>query len=1205
MEAIKNILPKFEANQVLTSQHLNDLVEYLDQQERLTRSQLIGIGNVCGLRLERRTSKSLTITKGCGITSEGRLITLPEVEYTHILSDPYEFPENVSYDAFDGLGDMHLLLDSDVLPDARALKATDLDNQVLVLFLECYEKELKNCEGEDCMEKGIEITYTIRPLLMSKNAARQLIQHELTLGNSGGVPSENALRQVINGRFALPVLSLPRPALHGFSDDIPLDELSKRYTSALTSFFDILGDVEAFTDKIIKDLTGSNFGIIATWRDLLANTIQTITSSSDPDVWQYAQYVYDISRDLIDAYNEMRASVFEYVSECCPDTEKFPKHLRMGAIPVTGAATHEYMYPSDLYRHRFAPSHSLIGQHSLFDAIKSHVERWGTLIQSASISVPEEGVKITPSKDYNAPLWDRAIPIYYQDNNKLRAFWSYENRRKAINFAVLSYHWNNHNSSIGPSDIDYSDPFSARNFPLAFNFDDNDFFRIEGHIGQNYQDAFEQLLRIRELYNLPFDVMPLRLSLEAENAPDQEVFQTEDLESLYETIKSELACLLEEEENYFLGVDTTKSSSSGSRITGASGLKAKRTGRTSKSKTTTSGSGGIGFLKGRTLGSGGDTTKAMESRMKMFGGMEAFTIGSQGTEMSIDSDRFENFAAADGTIGNNINKFILDNNTAATIGWLDLRDILGTIKDILIFQDPERSELVTNIMNLLQAIYDLRNTFLELSLAQFFSDDEGNTTSSSNYYAKARALINQAKVFRTFAKSKTMAKLETYNVIKGELLDYLDRIIYECDFTKLNTVYEEYQARLESTNQRHLLADYFKNHPGIEHKAGVEKHGTFILVYDEKGVVRADFSHAGRCCSKQAPMMYVLNLGQPEEPEVPTEVDLIVKVFLADGNLTDKATVKVDGTEVPAAPNGSYRTKVSNPGDHSIEVSLEGHITQSKVATAADNPLTVSFFLVKEQPQETSVVIGGRIINAITGKLIDDPTLMIGGKAIPVSNGKYEVEVASPGQYTISATADGLQPKNVTINVSGSDVERDIKMQPASDQGNGQFQVLITRVGDPAKTREIVMELTGMTATQAKAHLGSLPAVIVSGLTESAANEIGQMIKQQTASVVKVEKKTNRSTPIPGRPSGPGVITRPGDSARDKFDITLTKIAPRSKMKVIKVLREELGLSLIKANALASSLPSVIAKKQSKTKATKLVNRLKAAGGTTTTKKSR
>ena len=38
----------FEADQVLTNDHLNETFSYLDQQNRWTRNKLIGIGIVCG-----------------------------------------------------------------------------------------------------------------------------------------------------------------------------------------------------------------------------------------------------------------------------------------------------------------------------------------------------------------------------------------------------------------------------------------------------------------------------------------------------------------------------------------------------------------------------------------------------------------------------------------------------------------------------------------------------------------------------------------------------------------------------------------------------------------------------------------------------------------------------------------------------------------------------------------------------------------------------------------------------------------------------------------------------------------------------------------------------------------------------------------------------------------------------------------------------
>ncbi len=59
MKPSQDTYPIFEVNQVLTNSHLNEVFGYLDEQERLTRANLIGIGIVCGLeiKLDRTASE--------------------------------------------------------------------------------------------------------------------------------------------------------------------------------------------------------------------------------------------------------------------------------------------------------------------------------------------------------------------------------------------------------------------------------------------------------------------------------------------------------------------------------------------------------------------------------------------------------------------------------------------------------------------------------------------------------------------------------------------------------------------------------------------------------------------------------------------------------------------------------------------------------------------------------------------------------------------------------------------------------------------------------------------------------------------------------------------------------------------------------------------------------------------------------------------
>src|SRR5215831_8692283 len=93
--SIANTFPVFEADQVLTNKHLNDLFNYLDQQDRLTRCKLLGSGIVCGLEISH-TNDTINITKGCGLTSQGYIILLCD----HVGENGYKYAMPYTEHAF-------------------------------------------------------------------------------------------------------------------------------------------------------------------------------------------------------------------------------------------------------------------------------------------------------------------------------------------------------------------------------------------------------------------------------------------------------------------------------------------------------------------------------------------------------------------------------------------------------------------------------------------------------------------------------------------------------------------------------------------------------------------------------------------------------------------------------------------------------------------------------------------------------------------------------------------------------------------------------------------------------------------------------------------------------------------------------------------------------------------------------------------------
>lgn len=62
---------------MLSNEHLNQIVAYLEEQGRLTRNHLLGNGIVSGLEVRRTAATSLAITEGVGVSSAGYLM-LPQ-----------------------------------------------------------------------------------------------------------------------------------------------------------------------------------------------------------------------------------------------------------------------------------------------------------------------------------------------------------------------------------------------------------------------------------------------------------------------------------------------------------------------------------------------------------------------------------------------------------------------------------------------------------------------------------------------------------------------------------------------------------------------------------------------------------------------------------------------------------------------------------------------------------------------------------------------------------------------------------------------------------------------------------------------------------------------------------------------------------------------------------------------------------------------
>ena len=558
MKPTQDKYPVFEANQVLTNAHLNQAINYLDEQERLTRANLIGIGIVCGLdiRLDNVTTPTtIHLSKGCGITSEGYLI----VESKDVVFGAYrkyELPEDIGYPPFKGK-DMWELFPAGE-PDTTPLGADPrfLDNKAVLLFLELKKTGLRNCSPNNCDDKGAEVMATVRRLLIKVDDLTKIIAAANQLGV--GLTFTD-LETALLARLNLPDLRLPRydvPNTSPVTSNIPntspvtssqvlaafqavfqTDKLALNTGNALIAAYKAFEPVvrEAYSANPFADFN-KNFGF-------LDNTPTTTTQV------RFLQYYYDFFDDLLRAYDEFRWKGVELMCACCPPEGLFPRHLMLGELFPASVSN-----PS-IYRHHFLAS-SVIGSceertkelKQLFRRMVEMIARFTNtpLPQSTLISQMDTQIRITPSKLADVPLSDKAIPYYYlQDGTPpLYQLWNAEKTRK-----------NRANQNLSYRSDKYTPPAPAFvTNPLRYDLEPYNFLRIEGHLGKNYQRVLTTLLALKSQYRLPIEVIALRTGAFDENMTvnlSKEECRFQDLETLYDTLKAELSCFLCKEVQYF------------------------------------------------------------------------------------------------------------------------------------------------------------------------------------------------------------------------------------------------------------------------------------------------------------------------------------------------------------------------------------------------------------------------------------------------------------------------------------------------------------------------------------------------------------------------------------------------------------------------------------------------------------------------------
>ncbi|MEU4156362.1 hypothetical protein [Actinoplanes sp. NPDC026670] len=541
MNTVNDTYAVYQANQVLTEAQLNETRDYLDEQERLTRADLIGIGILCGLDASL-AGTTVSLTKGCGVTSQGYLIVEPN-DVDLLFWNDYTLPDQLPYPPLhDGTGKQFPLWELSPTKEtgSRPLAAGELDlgDKAMLLLLELRRQGMRTCAPDDCDDRGSAVTATVRRLLIRTADLTTM------LAAAGADPGTEA---GVLDRLTLPDLRMPRVDVpnsgpvtsadvlaafqRAFRDHTLVNHVATALGEAYRIFRPLLA--AAFPNDPFTDVE-TRFGFL----DTVPKTIGQV---------RFLQYYWDLFDDLIRAYDDFRWAGTELLAVCCPPAGLFPRHLALGVLDPTSVAE-----PAG-YRHRFLPSPATARCGDLLVLFRRLVAMLDRFTDEPPLPKRDRGrfdsqIRITPSVYGPGPLSAAAIPYYYESDGTtpLHQVWNPEQTRRRRADRNLGYRADKYGT--------------APDFvldPLAYGLEPYNFLRVEGHLGKALGTTMATLLHLRTTYRLPIEVVALRTGAFDESIPVDLTGQDcrfDDLEALYATLKAELICFLCKQVQYFYGL---------------------------------------------------------------------------------------------------------------------------------------------------------------------------------------------------------------------------------------------------------------------------------------------------------------------------------------------------------------------------------------------------------------------------------------------------------------------------------------------------------------------------------------------------------------------------------------------------------------------------------------------------------------------------
>lgn len=809
---------RFIKDQVLTEVQLNEIIDFFEDQNRLTRTCLTGVGIVCGLKV-KSNNQEVQLSAGVAMTTDGDLIRMENTTYKYFTE--YKAPDECKYDPFwyqsGGREKMVTLLElltseqrDELVKNTNATVfgiselSVRIPNWVAMLYLEYFSRKPEKCTPTNCDNLGSRQVARPRILALSRSDMDQIIRKE------EGEPIGDSIftrYHAAETEFAkLPVIAARRVILNNAVTLNNQTLAGAYYTTVKQGSAELCEAIAMLyhTFRFVLDREGS-FKTEDAVKTLKAILTEKVTQLP-------CQYVYDFYKDIIAAYNELRDLLCSVALECLPDLYSFPKHIMLGTPDYKGKA---HAQP---YRHRFYPSPAVSDrQEQICEAI-TMMNRLITMIYTYSPKTADSTV-ITPSKDYDQPLGSRAIPFYYQPFGKIATGWNHKLKLQGRE---------NHNLSFGNN---------TSGDPLDRNIDGYNFFRIEGHMGKDYKTALTQITKIRDEKGIPVDVVAVRLGdvkLSDINLDDY-TCQFEDLNTLLRAFQAEMKCLIGDATKFLSGFtlqaekphislvrDNAKEGANKWIISEAVTRKEQEIIEMPYT--------GLAYRKVKP-----DIVSAPET---MVTGMTAEGLLSRPKTTDF-YDRSELYFKLDQMVKPKIEA------SPESVGKYYIQALETNASTVQEFVEKARSFAQTD-QQFSKLTEDQRYVTFEypmqiigyLDQIQRYIPESVKDLSGKlilDYQNIARIFCRRLTVMQTRLESyfKSVSSQAGYENRYMEILGRLPAIC--CGNEKLDVILKEIEQRKATILQNLVFTRFAQQHPGLEHKAGVHRGGTFVLVYATTG----------------------------------------------------------------------------------------------------------------------------------------------------------------------------------------------------------------------------------------------------------------------------------------------------------------------------------------------------------------------------------